>query len=278
MSTKAKFTIKLVSAAAVLAFSAGGWAGTVTFDPITAMWINGDPAANVLTYQQGTANPLARWGGNSGANPSPDDSGYDFQAAATPLNVVVPPNTFSPLFDLGTFTHHNNPIPAGTSITGIDLFLNTGVYIDGVGQGNKQFLFHFIHDETPNGADPCADGGAYGVGVNVNGCADHVKTQWVASSDTFEIANDQGGFDTYTLNIMGFQTPDGKAVDFWTKEAFQNVATLKARIVLASDTGGGGIDDPPLPEPGSLPLMGIGLAAFAASRFRSLRFKSAAGG
>jgi hypothetical protein len=247
----------LLSFGVALLLPATVTAGIVTFNPINASWINGIPVQNVKTYNANTPNPLARWGGNStSSTPSPADSGYDFQAVAVPLNVAVPPNANSGVFDLGTFTHHNNPIPSGTSITMIELSLTTGVYIDTVFQQNMTFVFDFHHDETPNNDNPCADGNPNGTGVNINGCADHVTTSWSTSSDTFNLAG-----DIYTLNIFGFKTASGQAVDFWTIEGQDNLATLQAKVQLTST-----LPEITVPEPTTLALLGLGLAGLGFSR------------
>jgi hypothetical protein len=229
-------------------------ANVVTFNPILASWLNAIPSQNVRTYDQNTDNPLARWGGySSPSTPSDNDSGYDFQADPVPLNVTVAPNSTSGLFDLGDFTHHNRPIPSGTSITSIDLKLTTGVFVDGFDLGLKNFVFQFVHDETPNGDNPCKYGGANNQGVNVNGCADRVSTNWLTTSDSFSI----GGID-YTLKIMGFMVGTDEFSSFLTKESFENVATLRAEVITRKQA-----EDENLPEPGSLALMGLGLASLA---------------
>jgi hypothetical protein len=52
-------------------------------------------------------------------------------------------------FDLGTFTHFNNPIGGG-SITGATLNLSIQFHTDVTGPSNLSSSLVFAHDETPN--------------------------------------------------------------------------------------------------------------------------------
>jgi len=254
-----KFLFKAIPLALATAFSATATADNlVTFNPILASWSNGTPSGNVRYYNNNSANPFARWGSNS---PESNNSGYDFLAAPVPLNVNVPLNSASALFDLGYFIHQNRPITAGTSITGIDLALTTGVYVDNQFVDTYDFVFRFAHNETPNGANPCADGGNNGQGVNINGCADNVSTSWATTSDVFEINDVE-----YTLNIRGFEYGGGQFTSFWTKEDAANRATLRAQVVTRADLEPD--PDPDVPEPATLALLGLGLAGLAGARRR----------
>ncbi len=235
--------IRHAAVAAALAFTAPGIASaatTVTIQNITAAWSDAIPGASFSG--SGTGNPTARWGADTGSG----QSGYNFDALVGAINTVVPPSP-SGDFVLGTFTHVNQPILA-PSISSIVLTVTAQVLIAGIDQGSRNFVFDFDHDETPNGDNPCAFGGANNQGVNVNGCADRVRISFSNLSQSFTI-----GSDIYTLNIRGFDLGGSFTTQFLTTEQQDNPARLVANISLRSD-----VTD--VPEPMTLALFGTALA------------------
>ena len=245
--------IKSLTAIAFAAMLAPGLANAavVTFESITGAWSNA--TGNPATYTgNGTSTTSARWG--EPLAPNTQHSGYDFASVSTPLNVAVNPPPATGLFDIGSFTHLNYSLASGTGITGIRLTLTAMISVDGGAAFAKNFVYDFVHLETPNysNTDPnmiCANGGANYAGVNINGCADRITILTNELTDGFNV----DGVD-YTLRIAGFDLGGSFVNEFWTAEAGSNTARLQADIV-ARDT----VVPTPVPEPLSLAIFGTAL-------------------
>jgi hypothetical protein len=247
----------ILAAGAVLGAASNATAATISFSSIVATWSDVIGGTDVSFNGNGTDTASVFWGTSTGSG----QSGYAFTGLFTPLDVTVPPSPTSD-FAIGTFTHYNSPILAGTSIDGVRLTVGADVWLDGTLLGNYSFVYDVLHWETPNYGSPCADGGAQGAGVNLNGCADNVTTDYNALSDSF-----QHGSDFYTLDMRGFQLLDGTAaLSFWTKESADNTAYLLARVNFtpgstdtSTDTADIGINV--IPEPSVIALMLTGLVS-----------------
>jgi len=245
-------TIRFAAAAAAVSTVLAGQAsaGVVTLDAITAAWIDPAPATGISSSGAGTDSPSLRWGTSTGYG----KSGYDFEAAATPIDLVLPP-TPSPTFTLGEFTHLNYPI-TGTSLSEVTLQVSTDISIDGMSQGVKDFFFDFTHFETPNADNPCANGAPNGSGVNAWGCADLVTIGFNDLSETIMV-----GDSAYTLTVQGFMTDDGFVEGFQTKEKMKNKAQIIAQLSLDTRST-------PVSEPAGLALFGLGAVGFFIARRR----------
>lgn len=177
-----------------------------------------------------------------------------------------------------SITHLNQPI-TGTTLRSVNI-VSTLILTPfdpaaaGLPATPITFPVHFL--ETPNGANPCANGGANNVGVNSNGCGDIYVTD--QDSLNFSFSYDLDGLDgplqnqqyfisffesTTGLNslspaacaavgqpfpCLGFVTPEGAN----TTVQFASLITTE-RVVIN------------VPEPGILGLFGLAIAGLGLS-------------
>ena len=175
---------------------------------------------------------------------------------------------------VATVTHNNNVIPAGNSLTSvvIDAALHITSSQDPSVNFNSTATFKVLFDETPNGDNPCADGGSLGAGINSgNGCADIFVVLGGLNATSFQ----DSLFNTYYVSFgangfgqlsnaacaaagtaagcLGFETAEGQSTP---ANFFINITATPFSV----------------PEPGSVALVGLALASLGwVARRRSMK-------
>lgn len=234
------------SAAATFA-GASAFAATLSLTNVTGTWsdVTGTP---VDLTGQGT-NSIS-WGTPFYSANDPK-SGYDFEGQSNNA-IAIDTN-----FILGVFTHNNNPIASGGSITGAKLTLSFAMAFDSNPSQIIKTVFDFSHWETNNNESTCANGAANHQGVNIDGCADRVT----ASANPGLSEEFTYGDMIYTLNLSGFLYNGQIFTEFWTQEEAANSALLVANFSVRQAPPPSAV---PLPAAGGLlgaALVGMGLAA-----------------
>jgi hypothetical protein len=172
------------------------------------------------------------------------------------------------LFNVGVFTHMNRVIYQNQYLDRAQL--NMSVTADFGGE-SRTFVTSYMFSlwETPNYANPCANGEPNGVSssgrrqsggsfLNSSGCADRVQLLKNPSlMDTFVV----NGL-TYQFELFGFDSGS----EFWTIENLENDTWLKARFNVS------GFPPPSVvPLPAGVWLLLGGLGGLALLRRRGAR-------
>jgi hypothetical protein len=246
-----KHTQLLAATAVVALFGTGAMATTISLDNIVGDWDNvvGDNQGSVIN--NGDPVSSVRWPDHAGGQ-----SGYDFEAVATPLQSIVPPErpyTSDP-FAVGTFTHFNQAIPSGSGIDSVELQLTMDGLIGGVPWALAP-TWLFDHNETPN-RTPCPQ--PPGSGPIQTVCDDFVTVSLAQGSTETSVTI---GKERYTFTLLGFSTDGGTTIStlFQSPEGGNNSAVLYAQYSVSII---------PLPAAGWLLLGGLGALGAVARRRR----------
>ncbi len=254
-------TVFALAAAVAIAIGSASASDAATIDVagVTGKWTTVAPTPPGL---KGLNTSSVNWGIVHSTSTTGKQSGYSFVGAASGTQESGVD------FNLGTFTHNNFVINAGTSIESARLGLVVNLVIGGVSRAIST-SFGFKHWETNNngeGNGRCANGAANGSGVNSAGCADRVTV--VDNKDQQERFEIDGIL--YILEITGFTRAGALFSEFWTTENAANSAILRARFTAVGTVPGPNPN--PTPSPVPLPaaawMMLTGLGALVAARAR----------
>jgi hypothetical protein len=229
LNSLTKFSI-VITATTALGFLAPS-ANALSLTNSSGTWSHPVGGTNIK-YQTVYTEKQIRWGQDVGNG----QSGLGFKGVGS-LNFNI-----DQVFKVGTLTHYNKAIAAGTAASKVDLGLNLN--FSGLPVTSQTFNFSFNIDETPN-VGRVSDCPYYSTTV----CSDKITFSTPKNVNTFSLA----GLD-YTLQLVGFsQSATGTPVNnFISQEGGSNSAYLYAKITAA----------PPkrVPESSS----GLGVVAFGA--------------
>jgi hypothetical protein len=210
-----------------------------------------------------------RWGRSwTGTGPR---SGFRFEQLAEGTTQGA-----NQLFDVGRFTHMNRVIFQGQHLDQATLNMRLTASFDGrIETIDTAYIFTLL--ETPNFAQPCANGERNGVNsvgrfqaggstLNRSGCADRVQ---LLQNPTVPRTFTHNGLE-YQFELLGFAS----GPEFWTVEDLDNPILLQARFNVSGTPvvpPEPPVEPPPIPLPAGAWFMLAGMGALAIMRRRARR-------
>jgi hypothetical protein len=168
-------------------------------------------------------------------NPTGQKSGLSFDGFSPPLHVAI-----DQAFDLGTLTHENYSVKAGTAASGARLQFDFD--IKGAHPVHQSHMFDLTIDETNNEVpiSQCK------YNSTTYACADKISFPQMQGAQSFTLDG-----VNYTLSLLGFgDSPDNLMHDFITQERASSSTDLWGVISAVPMA---------VPEPGILGMFGLGL-------------------
>lgn len=219
---------------AVVVFTMLAASAQATSITSSGVWNNALPGFTTALTGEGTS--TLSWGTSTGYG----QSSYNF-TGVTDLDVILPTLMGDMLTaTIGIFTHNNQPID-GNVLDSVDLDISLGIVNGSIFNGVLSFAFN--HFETPNSADPCANGGDNGVGININGCADIITITGGAGGTVLTF---WAGSLQYQIDLFF----SGGLTSFETMESASNSQDLEAKFTVIAIR---------VPEPATFALFAFGL-------------------